>query len=207
MDSGLSLFQHRRKMRIIGGEFRSRVLKSVPGLEVRPTPDRLREALFNILSNGPSDRITGAVFADVYAGTGAVGIEALSRGASRAIFIEQSPAAVNVIRENLRSLGLQARAQIRQGRASVVLAQINKTVEIDRAIVFLDPPYSLAQEYERSLSILGERSPDPEMPQAMPLVIAQHASREELAESYGSLRRVRVVKHGDNALSFFETPE
>jgi 16S rRNA (guanine966-N2)-methyltransferase len=194
-------------MRIIGGEFRSRVLKSVPGLEVRPTPDRLREALFNILANGPVDRITGVVFADVYAGTGAVGIEALSRGAARAIFIEHSQAAVNVIHENLRSLGLNARAQVRQGRASVVLAQINKTVEIDRAIVFLDPPYSLKQEYERSLSILGERSPDPEMRQAMPLVIAQHASREELAESYGNLRRVRVVKHGDNALSFFERSE
>lgn len=197
-------------MRVIGGEFRSRVLKSVPGLEVRPTPDRLREALFNILANGPVDRITGAVFADVYAGTGAVGIEALSRGASRAIFIEHSQAAVNVLRENLQSLGLQARAQVRQGRASVVLAQISKTVEIDRAIVFLDPPYSLAQEYERSLSLLGERSPQPEMPpemaQAMPLVIAQHASRVELAESYGNLHRVRVVKHGDNALSFFETP-
>jgi 16S rRNA G966 N2-methylase RsmD len=88
-----------------------------------------------------------------------------------------------------------------------VLAQINKTVEIDRAIVFLDPPYSLKQEYDRSLSLLGERSPDPEMRQAMPLVIAQHASREELAESYGRLRRVRVVKHGDNALSFFERSE
>jgi 16S rRNA (guanine966-N2)-methyltransferase len=194
-------------MRVVGGEFRSRVLKSVPGMEVRPTPDRLREALFNILSNGPVDRIKGVVFADVYAGTGAVGIEALSRGASRTIFIEHSQAAVNVLRENLRSLGLNARAQVRQGRASVVLAQINKTVEIDRAIVFLDPPYSLKQEYERSLSILGERSPDPELRQAMPLVIAQHASREELAESYGNLRRVRVVKHGDNALSFFERPE
>src|SRR5580700_4006826 len=194
-------------MRVIGGEFRSRVLKSVPGLEVRPTPDRLREALFNILSNGPIDQITGVVFADVYAGTGAVGIEALSRGAARAIFIEQSQAAVNVIRDNLRSLGLNARAQVRDGRASVVLAQINKTVEINGAIVFLDPPYSLAQEYERSLSILGERCPDPEMPLSMPLVIAQHASRTELAESYGNLRRVRVVKHGDNALSFFEQPE
>jgi 16S rRNA (guanine966-N2)-methyltransferase len=193
-------------MRVIGGEFRSRVLKSVPGLEVRPTPDRLREALFNILSNAPIDRITGVVFADVYAGTGAVGIEALSRGAARAIFIEQSQAAVNVIRDNLRSLGLNARAQVRDGRASVVLAQINKTVEINGAIVFLDPPYSLAQEYERSLSILGERCPDPEMPLSMPLVIAQHASRTELAESYGNLRRVRVVKHGDNALSFFEQP-
>ena len=85
-------------MRVIGGAFRSRVLKSLPGLDVRPTPDRLREALFNVLANGPVDRIQGAVFTDVYAGTGAVGIEALSRGAARAIFIEQSRAAVNVIR-------------------------------------------------------------------------------------------------------------
>lgn len=210
-------------MRVIGGEFRSRVLKSVPGMEVRPTPDRLREALFNMLANGPVDRIKGVVFADVYAGTGAVGIEALSRGASRAIFIEENRAAVNVIRENLRSLGLNARAQVRQGRASVVLAQIRKMAEsattakmaesakttepaaIGAGIIFLDPPYSLEQEYERSLSILGERPPELEMPQAMPLVIAQHASRVELAESYGNLRRVRVLKHGDNALSFFDT--
>ena len=99
-------------MRVIGGEFRSRVFKSVPGLDTRPTPDRLREALFNVLA----PRIAGAVFADLYAGTGAVGIEALSRGARRAIFIEQNRAAVSVIRENLRSLGLEARAQIRQGR-------------------------------------------------------------------------------------------
>ena len=86
-------------MRVIGGEFRSRQLKTLPGLEVRPTPDRLRETLFNILA----PRIEGAVFADIYAGSGAVGIEALSRGASRAIFVEQSRVAANVIRENLRT--------------------------------------------------------------------------------------------------------
>ena len=76
-------------MRVIGGEFRSRVLKSLPGLDVRPTPDRLREALFNILA----PRIEGCVFADLYAGTGAVGIEALSRGAARAVFVEQKHSA------------------------------------------------------------------------------------------------------------------
>src|SRR5581483_6790142 len=86
-------------MRVIGGEFRSRVLKSLPGLDVRPTPDRLREALFNVLA----PRIGGATFADIYAGTGAVGIEALSRGASHAIFVEQNRGAAAVIRENLRS--------------------------------------------------------------------------------------------------------
>src|SRR5580693_6500219 len=99
-------------MRIIAGVYRSRKLKSIPGLDTRPTPDRLREALFNVLA----PRIAGTVFAALYAGTGAVGIEALSRGASRAIFVEQSRAAVDIIRENLRSLGLEARSQVRQGR-------------------------------------------------------------------------------------------
>ena len=172
-------------MRVIGGEFRSRVLKSLPGLDVRPTPDRLREALFNILA----PRIEGAVFADVYAGTGAVGIEALSRGAARAIFIEQSHAAVDVIRENLRSLELMERATLRHTRASAVLASL----EAD--IVFIDPPYALEREYERSLTILGETKRE--------LVIAQHDSHLSLKESYGELRRTRSVKQGDNVLTFY----
>ena len=173
-------------MRVIGGEFRSRILKNLPGLDVRPTPDRLREALFNILA----PRIEGTIFADVYAGTGAVGIEALSRGALRALFIEQRRAAVNVIRENLRTLGLERRAQVRHGRAAALLAQL----EAD--IVFLDPPYRLEPEYDRSLLILGENPP--------PLVIVQHAARFKLADSYGAMRRVRELKQGDNAISFFE---
>ncbi len=172
-------------MRVIGGEFRSRVLKSLPGLDVRPTPDRLREALFNILA----PRIEGVVFADVYAGTGAVGIEALSRGAARAVFIEQSHAAVNVIRENLRSLGLMERATLRHTRASAVLASL----EAD--IVFIDPPYTLEREYERSLTILGETKRG--------LVIVQHDSRLTLKENYGELHRTRVVKQGDNTLTFY----
>lgn len=172
-------------MRVIGGEFRSRVLKSLPGSDIRPTPDRLRETLFDILA----PRIEGTVFADLYAGTGAVGIEALSRGAVRAIFVEQSRGAFQVIRENLRSLGIEARAQVRHGRATAVLPQI----EAD--IVFIDPPYRLEQEYERSLSILGEKPPQ--------LVIVQHAVRFALAESYGSLKRSRLLKQGDNALSFY----
>ena len=174
-------------MRVIGGEFRSRVLKSLPGHDIRPTPDRLRETLFDVLAA----RIEGAVFADVYAGTGSVGIEALSRGASRAIFIEQSRAAANLIRENLRSLDLEARAQVRHGRATAILPQLEAP-----DIVFLDPPYRLDQEYERALAILGEKPP--------PLAIVQHAARFELAETYAGLKRRRVLKQGDNALSFYE---
>src|SRR5574337_687564 len=101
-------------MRVIAGEFRSRKLKSLAGLTTRPTPDRLRESLFNIRA----PRVAGATFIGAYAGTGAVGIEALSRGADRAIFIEKNRAAVEVIRDNLRSLGVENRAEVFTGKAS-----------------------------------------------------------------------------------------
>ena len=175
-------------MRVIGGEFRSRPLKSLGGLDVRPTPDRLREALFNVLAPA----IHGVVFADLYAGTGAVGIEALSRGASRAIFVEHSHAAVGVIRENLRSLELEARAQVRQGRATAILRPLADPIDV----VFLDPPYRLELEYERVLALLGERPPR--------LAVVQHAARFQTAEIYGSLKRRRILKQGDNSLSFYE---
>jgi 16S rRNA (guanine966-N2)-methyltransferase len=179
-------------MRVIGGEFRSRALKSLPGLDVRPTPDRLREALFNILA----PRIAGTVFADVYAGTGAVGIEALSRGAARAIFAEQNRAAVNVLRQNLKSLDLESRAQVLQGRASALIGGIRAD------IVFLDPPYDLHGEYETALTKLGAHPP-----KLVPsLVIVQHDVRQKLAPAYGTLHQTRVLRQGDNCLSFF-SPE
>jgi len=181
--SGLSLFfRGCRVMRVIGGEFRSRILKSLPGLDVRPTTDRLRETLFNILA----PRIAGARFADVYAGTGAVGIEALSRGAARAIFVEQKAAACEVIRANLRALGLESRAMVRQAKASSALASI----EAD--IIFLDPPYRLEGEYARCLEILSRKPPA--------LAIVQHPSRMPLPPL---LECARVITQGDNALSFF----
>ncbi len=95
-------------MRVIGGEYRSRRLKTLPGLNTRPTPDRMRETLFNVLA----PVIVDSVFLDAYAGTGAVGIEALSRGARRCVFIEKNRAAVDVIRENLESLGAANRAEV-----------------------------------------------------------------------------------------------
>lgn len=178
-------------MRVIGGEFRSRVLKSVPGLDTRPTPDRLREALFNVLA----PRIGGCVFADLYAGTGAVGIEALSRGASRAVFVEQNRQAVRVIRENLESLDLTSRAQVRQGRVRAVVPQV------EAEIVFLDPPYALQAEYGPVLLVLGGK---PAGNLKKRLVIAQHDVRLKLEESYGLLKRVRELKQGDNCLTFYE---
>jgi 16S rRNA (guanine966-N2)-methyltransferase len=174
-------------MRVIAGEFRSRALKSLPGLEVRPTPDRLREALFSILA----PRLAGSVFLDLYAGTGAVGIEALSRAAERAFFVENNSDALDVIRFNLKTLGLEGRGRVWQGRASHVISKIGA---VD--IAFLDPPYPLEGEYEKALAALADDPPG--------LVIAQHSSRFALQESYGRLKRGRVLKQGENSLSFFE---
>src|SRR5437867_2741977 len=111
--SGLSVTPRMGRMRVIAGEFRSRRLKTLPGLTLRPTPDRLREALFNVLA----PRIEGVTFLDAYAGSGSVGIEAISRGARHAIFVEKHFAAVKTIRENLASLGIEDRATIVQRRS------------------------------------------------------------------------------------------
>ncbi len=172
-------------MRVIAGEFRSRVLKAPAGLDVRPTPDRLRETLFNILA----PRIEGAVFLDAYAGTGAVGIEALSRGAAKAILIEKNRAAANVIYENLRALGILSRAEVVFGKA------VPQIPRYPADIIFLDPPYPLQNEYELALTAANA---DPQ-----PLVIAQHSVHFDLKERYGNLIRYRTLKQGENVLSFY----
>ncbi len=172
-------------MRVIAGEFRSRVLKSVPGLQVRPTPDRLRESLFNVLA----PRIGGCVFLDAYAGSGAVGIEAVSRGAKHAILIERDARALAVIRENVAALGLHDRVTILRGRALTLLP--TQTVDL----VFIDPPYDLVNEYTGSLQIVAEGSASEAM--------AQHTVRLRLPEHFGGLRRSREIRQGDNMLSFY----
>jgi 16S rRNA (guanine966-N2)-methyltransferase len=152
-------------------------------LDTRPTPDRLRESLFSILT----PRIEGAVFADLYAGTGAVGIEALSRGARKAIFVESNRAALTVIRENLRSLNAEARAEVRQGNVAALGAMLAAD------IAFIDPPYHKDREYDAALNAVRA-----------PFVIVQHDVRWKPADKYGQMGLKRTVRQGDNCLSFFE---
>ena len=182
-------------MRVIGGAFRSRRLKSIPGVATRPTPDRLRETLFNILA----PRIQGATFLDGYAGTGAVGIEALSRGARHAFFLERSRGAIEVIRENLEALGLEP-------RATVVAGPVLLTVRrYPTDIIFLAPPYELEREYTAVLDALSAYLTEPRTPGSGPaLAVIQHPTRRPLPDTNGTLRRTRVVTQGDNALSFYE---
>lgn len=170
-------------MRIIAGEYKSRVIASVPGMEVRPTPDRLRESLFSILAPVLDD----AVFVDAYAGSGSVGIEAISRGARKAIFLEKDKRAIVVLKENLATLGIaRSSYEIAPGKAAENL----KDWEAD--IVFLDPPYELEKEYIESLANAQAR-----------VVIAQHSVRMKLPEATSKLARYREVRQGDNVLSFY----
>jgi 16S rRNA (guanine966-N2)-methyltransferase len=173
-------------LRVIAGKYRRRLLQSLPGDATRPMLDSLRETLFNVLQN----RIAGKIFVDLYAGTGAVGIEALSRGASRTVFVEENPKACALIYENLRTVGAESDAQVIQSPVGKALPRV------EGDLFFLGPPYALAEEYENTLRALGETPPE--------LVVAQHAKAHTLAEAYSGLRRVRLLRQGSNSLSFYE---
>lgn len=207
-------------MRIIAGKYRSRILKSLKGSALRPTSDRLRETLFDIL--GAS--VEGSRFLDVFAGTGAIGIEALSRGAAEAIFVENHAASAKLIRRNLDSLGITTGATILTCDALAGLEKLaaryaGPTVDahaglalqnapasdIARAsdinFVFVDPPYANHTDYTRTLDFLGSHSANFLAPNA--LIIFEHHHKFSFPESSGRLTRTRFLKQGDAALSFF----
>jgi 16S rRNA (guanine966-N2)-methyltransferase len=185
-------------MRVIAGTYRSRILKSLKGLALRPTSDRLRETLFNVL--GPA--VAGSRFVDVFAGTGAVGIEALSRGAAEVVFIENHPPAVALIRKNLESLGVRSGAAVFGAdalRGLEMLAAKRKAGGAPFDFVFLDPPYAAAEEYARVLRVLGSAS----FLAPGSVIIAEHHKKFDLPAHAGSLARFRILKQGDAALSFY----
>ena len=183
-------------MRVIAGQFRSRVLHAPRGLDTRPTSDRLRETLFNVLA----PRIENTVFLDLYAGSGAVGIEALSRGAREAIFVEQADAPMKAIRSNLASLGIRGGYALEQRSVSAALHRLAEQGRV-ADILFLDPPYSQEKEYALALGLLGGECLSLLAPTAV--VIAEHEKRRDLDEHYGVLDRIRVLKQGDAALGFY----
>lgn len=195
-------------MRIIAGSLRSRTLSAPSGLATRPTSDRLRETLFNVLA----PRIDGAALLDLYAGSGAVGIEALSRGAARVEFVERAPAALGVLRANLQALRIDAGFRIHSTSVGTWLrrtkagagakdAAANSADSTAFDIVFLDPPYDAAQEYESTLGLLASSASAKLAPGA--LVIAEHRRNQPLDDRYGRLVRTRLLQQGDAALSFY----
>jgi len=185
-------------MRIIAGEFRSRILAAPRGMETRPTSDRLRETLFNIL--GP--RVQGSRFADLYSGSGAVGIEAISRGALHVHFAENAPAALTAIRDNLKLLKITKNFMIHERTALGALERLKEQGSV-QDIVYLDPPYEAEKEYDQILRMLGGAAHERLLAEDA-IVIAEHSSRKSLSEHYGSLQRTRVKDQGAAALSFYQ---
>jgi 16S rRNA (guanine966-N2)-methyltransferase len=187
-------------MRVIAGTYRSRHLVAPRGLQTRPTSDRLRERLFDILS----PRVSGCRFVDLYAGTGAVGIEALSRGAAHVWFAENAEPALAAIRQNLAALKIVGGFTVEDRGVGAMLQRLGKISQLVD-LIYIDPPYEAEAEYSGALNFLGSaRGRETLAPDA--LVIAEHSSKAKLAMRYGVLEHTRLVKQGDAALSFFAFP-
>ena len=185
-------------MRIISGTFRSRTLEAPAGMATRPTSDRLRETLFNVLA----PRIEGATLLDLYAGSGAVGLEAISRGATQVVFVERAPAALKALHANVAKLRIQDGFRVDFNKVSAALRRLEKGATHTRFdIVFLDPPYEDADEYASTLGQLGGGLAGILAPDVV--VIAEHRRKQSLELRYGALHRYRLLEQGDAALSFY----
>jgi len=185
-------------MRVIAGKYRSRPLRSLRGMDIRPTSDRLRETLFNVLTSGNPAALEGSVWLDLFAGTGAVGIEAISRGARQVCFVESSAAAANVIRQNLQSLDITSGFKLYQEELPGAFWRMQRE-HVAADVVFIDPPYRMKEAYRETLRALAE-SP---VLWAMSMVIAEHEKKFDPGEEFGPLRRFRKLVQGDAALSFY----
>jgi 16S rRNA (guanine966-N2)-methyltransferase len=187
-------------LRIITGKYRGRILKSPPSMRIRPTSDRLRETLFNILA----PRIEGARFLDLCAGSGAIGIEALSRGAAHATFVDRSRKMCGLVEANLDLCGVpedETEVVLSDAAEFVRRAARNEKIEDDLwNIVVYDPPY--ADDYAPVLEAFGASAD--ELLSTDGIVIAEHHHKQPPRDEYGALRRWRIVRQGDSSLSFYE---
>jgi 16S rRNA (guanine966-N2)-methyltransferase len=180
-------------MRVIAGKLRGRTLLAVRGLKVRPSSDRVKESLFNILA----PRIVDVRFLDLFAGTGSIGIEALSRGVTEVVFVEQDRDAIRCLQRNLEICRLEQGFEVIRQPVTRALREMDAEGRV-YDLVFLDPPYQ-ADLYSSAMELLGAGN----LVAADGWVIAEHDRRLELADQYGKLRGFRTQFIGDTALSFY----
>jgi 16S rRNA (guanine966-N2)-methyltransferase len=185
-------------MRVIAGKYRSRPLYSLRGMDIRPTSDRLRETLFNVLTAGNPRALEGSVWLDLFAGSGAIGIEALSRGAKEVYFVENSHAAAEAIRGNLKNLGITQGSHVVEDDLPRAFWRMERQ-KIAADVVFIDPPYRMKAAYPATLRALADCS----LIWAMSVVIAEHEKKFDPGQEFGPLRRFRLLVQGSIALSFY----
>ena len=185
-------------MRVISGKYRSRPLRSLRGMDIRPTSDKLRETLFNVLTAGNPAALEDSVWLDLFAGTGAVGIEALSRGAKMVYFVERAAAAAEVIRNNLQSLGIVDGYRLLQEEMPQAFWRMERQ-HVAADVVFVDPPYQMRDAYIDTLRALADSS----LVWAMSVVIAEHEKKFDPGVQFGALKRFRLLVQGSTALSFY----
>jgi 16S rRNA (guanine(966)-N(2))-methyltransferase RsmD len=183
-------------MRVIAGQYRGRNLRSPPSMQVRPTSDRLRETLFNSLA----PRIEGVRFLDLCAGSGAVGIEALSRGAAHVTFVDRSRKMCGLVESNLDLCGVpEDETEVVKAEADEFLRRAQSKTAEPWDVAFFDPPYAI--DYAPVLNLFGSGAilaPD------NGLLVVEHHHKNELRDEIGTLRRWRILKQGDSSLSFYE---
>jgi 16S rRNA (guanine966-N2)-methyltransferase len=184
-------------VRVIAGKFRSRRLKPVPGYDVRPTSDRLRETLFNVL--GAAGELDGSVWLDLFAGTGAVGIEAASRGARMVYFVESAKKAATVLRENLAALQIIDGYEMHEREVESAVRLLD-SLKVVCDYVFLDPPYADKKAYEDVLGFLSQST----LASEHTIVITEHDKHFDPGERFGALQRYRKLEQGDAVLSFYK---
>jgi 16S rRNA (guanine(966)-N(2))-methyltransferase RsmD len=184
-------------MRIIAGEFRGRRLKTLAGRAVRPTSDRLRETLFNVLGAA----VAGSTFIDCYAGSGAVGLEAASRGAAMVFLIEESPAAIRIIEQNIATLAIYEHAKTIHARVNQALHRLAEQ-GVHAEFCFLDPPYSALQDCARNMKGLARST----LMRRDGLMILEHSRKDDSPELASGWVRVRLLQQGSSALSFYRKP-
>jgi len=184
-------------MRVIAGIYKGRRLKSPPSMQVRPTSDRLRETLFNVIA----PRIEGVRFLDLCAGSGAVGIEALSRGALHATFVDRSRKMCGLIESNLDLCRIpEEQTEVVNATAEDFLKQGKNRQFGAWDIIFFDPPYK--EDYLEALRLLGNKTSA--LLDEGGVLIIEHHHKNELPQKVDDLTRVRVLKQGDSALSFYQ---
>ena len=185
-------------MRVIAGTYRSRPLRSLRGMDIRPTADRLRETLFDVLCAGNQSALANTVWLDLFAGTGAVGIEALSRGAAMVYLVDASTKAAELVRANLESLGIAYGFQVMKVDAVQAIERLERQ-GLAADYIFHDPPYRMEDVYSQTLYALDKST----LLKPGGLAIVEHQKRFDPGEKFGTLKRYRVLEQGDAALSFY----